>query len=407
MKAPTTLVVYLSASCLALAVVTTQGQSQPHPPPAEALAGFDNQTNGFVGQDQFVIARAAFEQRDGIGEGLGPVYNAQSCAECHQTPVTGAISQITELRAGHYDAPSDTFTDHPGGSLIHSRATDASIIEQLWPGYESRSFRTSLNTLGDGYVEAVDDNTFRSISQDQPPGMQGQIVMTTVLEARNGNRRRVGRFGWKDQHASLLSFSADAYLNEVGVTSPLAPTENTSNGRSITAYDPVPDPEDNGEDIELFAEFMRASKAPPRDLALAATRDAQDGEVAFDEIGCSTCHVKSMTTAPAGTSFAGGIFVVPAALGNKIFHPFGDFLLHDVGTGDGIVQNGDPETRNKVRTAPLWGLRTHNRFMHDGESLTVNAAILRHACEAADVIRRYRDLSDARKLQLLTFLASL
>ena len=407
MKAPSTVVVYLSASCLALAVVTTQGQSQPHTPPTEALAGFDNQTNGFVGQDQFEIARAAFEERDGIGQGLGPVYNAQSCAECHESPVTGAISQITELRAGHYDAASDTFTDHPGGSLIHSRAIDASIIEQLMPGYESRSFRTSLNTLGDGYVEAVDDNTFRSISQNQPPSMQGQIVMTTVLEARNGNRRRVGRFGWKSQHGSLLSFAADAYLNEVGITSPLAPTENTSNGRSIAAYDPMPDPEDNGEDIELFAQFMRASKAPPRDLVLAATNDAQDGEVAFDEIGCSTCHVKSLTTAPVGTSFAGGTFVVPEALGNKIFHPFGDYLLHDVGTGDGIVQNGDPETRNKVRTAPLWGLRTHNRFMHDGESLTVNAAILRHAGEAAEVVQRYRNLPDARKLQLLTFLASL
>ena len=182
MKAPSTLFVYLSASSLALAVVTMQGQSQPHDPPTEALTGFDNLTNGFITQGQFEVARAAFEERDTIGRGLGPVYNAQSCAECHQSPVTGAISQITELRAGHYDGASDTFTDHPGGSLIHSRATNAAIIEQLLPGYESRSFRTSLNTLGDGYVEAVDDNTFRSIAQHQPPGMQGEIVLVGVLE---------------------------------------------------------------------------------------------------------------------------------------------------------------------------------------------------------------------------------
>ena len=227
-------------------------------------------------QAQFDIARETFEERDGIGEGLGPVYNAQSCAECHQSPVTGAISQITELRAGHYDARSDTFTDHPGGSLIHSRATNAQLIEQLLPGYEVRSFRTSLNTLGDGYVEAIDDATLRAISQNQPPGMQGDIVFVPVLES-NG-RRRVGRFGWKNQQASLLSFSADAYLNEIGITSPLAATENTSNGRSIAAFDPVADPEDNGEDIALFAQFMRASKAPPRDAVLAASHDAQDGE---------------------------------------------------------------------------------------------------------------------------------
>jgi CxxC motif-containing protein (DUF1111 family) len=234
--------------------------------------------------------------------------------------------------------------------------------------------------------------------------MQGQIVLVSVLES-NG-RKRVGRFGWKDQHASLVSFSADAYLNEVGVTSPLAPRENTSNGRSIAAFDPMPDPEDDGEDVELFAQFMRATKAPPRDTVLAASRDAQEGADVFESIGCATCHVTSITTAPAGTSFAGGAFVVTQALGNKIIHPFGDFLLHDVGTGDGITQ-GEPSARNKVRTAPLWGLRTHNRFMHDGESLTVNAAILRHAGEAANVIRHYRDLPDFRKLQLLTFLASL
>jgi CxxC motif-containing protein (DUF1111 family) len=406
MKAPTTLVVYLSASCLALAVATTQGQQQFHSNgPTEALAGFDNLTNGFVTQAQFDIARETFEERESIAEGLGPMYNAQSCAECHQNPVTGATSQITELRAGHYDARSDAFTDHPGGSLIHSRATNASLMEQLMPGNETRSFRTSLNTLGDGYVEAIDDATLRAIAQNQPLGMQGDILLVPVLES-NG-RRRVGRFGWKDQQASLLSFAADAYLNEMGVTSPLAPTENTSNGRSIAAFDPAPDPEDSGEDLALFAQFMRASKAPPRDAVLAASHDAQDGEDVFDAIGCATCHVKSITTAPTGTSFAGGAFVVTAALGNKVIHPFGDFLMHDVGTGDGIVQNGGPESRNKVRTAPLWGLRTHNRFMHDGESLTVNAAILRHAGEAANVIRHYRDLPDIKKLQLLTFLASL
>ncbi len=121
--------------------------------------------------------------------------------------------------------------------MIHSRATNAQLIEQLMPGNESRSFRTSLNTLGDGYVEAIDDDTLRAIAQNQPLGMQGDIVLVPVLES-NG-RRRVGRFGWKNQQASLLSFSADAYLNEMGVTSPLAPTENTSNGRSIAAFDPV------------------------------------------------------------------------------------------------------------------------------------------------------------------------
>jgi len=102
-----------------------------------------------------------------------------------------------------------------------------------------------------------------------------------------------------------------------------------------------------------------------------------------------------------------GAFVVPPELGGKTIHPFGDFLLHNVGTGDGIVQNGGPSTRNKVRTAPLWGLRTRDRLMHDGESLTRNEAILRHAGEAGLVIFNYRNLSGADKSALITFLNSL
>ena len=98
---------------------------------------------------------------------------------------------------------------------------------------------------------------------------------------------------------------------------------------------------------------------------------------------------------------------MPAALGNKLIHPFGDFLLHDVGTGDGIVQNGGQSTRNKMRTAPLWGMRSRDRLMHDGETLTRNESILRHAGEAGGVINNYRNLSTTQKNQLITFLNSL
>ncbi|KAF0205994.1 MAG: thiol oxidoreductase-like protein, partial [bacterium] len=111
--------------------------------------------------------------------------------------------------------------------------------------------------------------------------------------------------------------------------------------------------------------------------------------------------------APAGTMINGGTFMVPPALGNKIIRPFSDFLLHDIGTGDGIVENGGMETRNKIRTVPLWGLRTRTLFMHDGLSLTVNDAILRHAGEAKTIIKKYRRLPDTQKQQLLTFLKSL
>src|SRR5437899_5949651 len=239
--------------------------------PAEAPTGFDNLTNGFTTQTQFDADKVVFEEREGIDEGLGPVFNAQSCVECHQNPVTGAISQITEVRAGHFDGVN--FIDHPGGSLINDRAIDASIQERVLGGNEVRTFRTSLNTLGDGFVEAIDSNTLVAIANGQPSGMRGQFIQVPVSEA--SNQVRGGRFGWKNQHASLVSFSADAYLNEMGITSPLQPVENTFDGVSVALppFKITPDPEDPvGFDVNAFTQFMRSTKVPPR-LATAKTPD--------------------------------------------------------------------------------------------------------------------------------------
>jgi CxxC motif-containing protein (DUF1111 family) len=376
-------------------------------PATEAPTGFDNQTNGMTDQATFEADEEIFDELEEVDEGLGPVFNARGCGECHANPVVGSISQISELRAGHFNG--SIFIDHPGDSLIHSRAIDVAIQEQILPGNEVRTFRMTTNTLGAGFIEAIDSNVLFAISQNQPFAsggrIRGQFIQVPVIEA-NGALRG-GRFGWKNQHASLVSFSADAYLNEMGITTPFLPNENTSNGNSVEDFDEVPDPEDDGEDVLIFARFMRATKAPPRDAALAATSAAQQGEQLFNQIGCAICHVPTFVTAPAGTVINGGEFVVPPALGNKIIHPFGDFLLHDVGTGDGIVQNGGQSTRNKIRTVPLWGLRARNRLMHDGLSLTVNDAILRHAGEATFVINNYRALSTTQRNRLLTFLRSL
>src|SRR6267142_2488904 len=378
-------------------------------PPTEALTGFDNGTNGLVDQPTHDADTLVFEERDSIAEGLGPVYNAQACAECHQSPVTGAITQVTELRAGHRDI-FGRFVEAAGGSLINDRAIHPSIQERVLGTETIRTFRTSLNTLGDGFVEAIDSNTLLAIANSQPGQsggrIAGQFIQVPVLEA--GGAVRGGRFGWKNQHASLLSFSADAYLNEMGITSRLAPDENSSLGRSVADFDEVADPEDaTKNDIDKFAGFMRASKAPPRDEVLAATPDARAGRQLFQQIGCAICHVSSITTVASGTAINQGMFIVPPALGSKVIHPYSDFLLHNVGTGDGIVQNGGPATANKLRTPPLWGVRTRPRLMHDGDSLTRNEAILRHAGEATFVINNYRNLTNAQKNQLIAFLNSL
>src|SRR5262249_21182358 len=152
-----------------------------------------------------------------------------------------------------------------GGSLIQSRATAQDIVERVAFEDDIRTFRISTNTLGAGYVECVANETLLAIRNAQPESMRGVALMVPVLEG-NGNSR-VGRFGWKAQHASLESFSADAYLNEMGVTSDLFPEENLSSGRFVgfgTPYDKVADPEDDGVDIKAFASFMRSTKAPAR-----------------------------------------------------------------------------------------------------------------------------------------------
>jgi CxxC motif-containing protein (DUF1111 family) len=332
------------------------------------------------------------------------------------------------------DNSAIAFSSQRSGSFrIWTMNTDGSNPSQLsvstgdHPSYSrdqgetTRTFRASPSVLGDGFVEATDDSTFMAIRAGQPSAMQGTAISVPLLEA--SGQTRLGRFGWKDSVASLLSFSAGAYLAEMGITSPLQPAESTSLGRSVTAFDIVPDVEDGGgpqgfgEDVEAFARFMRSTKAPPRDRALVPDDATDPGSALFDSLSCSVCHVRSITTAPAGSIFNGGFFV-PTALGNKVFHPFGDFLLHDIGTGDGIVETNGEVTRNKIRTAPLWGLRTRDKFMHDGgsssapsnsgaQSFALNEAILRHAGQATLSRTAYQALTPRQKAQLIRFLKSL
>jgi CxxC motif-containing protein (DUF1111 family) len=376
----------------------------------EAPQGFDNKTNGFTTQTVFDENRDVFEEFELIADGLGPVYNTQSCRECHQNPVTGAGSQISELRAGHFNGTS--FVDQQGGSLINDRAIDARIQERVLGGNEVRTFRLTISLMGDGFVEAIDSNTLAAIAAAQPAAQRGTLIQVPVGEANNA--LRAGRFGWKHQQASLLSFAADAYVNEMGITSTLQPRENTSNGNSVAAFDTVADPEDDtdaahpfGIDIAAFTDFMRGLKAPPRDTALAATASAQNGRNVFIAIGCGVCHRETITTAPAGTVINQGAFTVPTALGDKNIHPFSDFLLHDIGTGDGIVQNGGQGTRNQVHTAALWGMRARGRLMHDGLSVTRGDAIQRHNNQAATAKNNFNARSATDQNDLINFLNSL
>jgi CxxC motif-containing protein (DUF1111 family) len=411
----------------------------------EAPAGFDNKSNGAVDDSTHQADKATFEEVEELADGLGPLYNAQSCRECHQSPVSGAASQVTELRVGH-EGPDGRFRNPEipiahgaavisGRSLVNDRAIcpngafPTEEIQERVPDTESiRTFRLSLNLLGDGFVEAVGDQTLIDGARQQCKSSKGkvcgQVLYVPIVEAPG--QGGVGRFGWKDQHASLLSFAADAYLNEMGITNRLQPDEVTDLCNTVSEPNDTPGP-DSLSDIDHFARFIRATKAPPRDVQLATDAVAMRGSRLFAQIGCATCHVETMTTAPAGTKINGGTFTIPAALGSVAFHPYSDFLMHDVGTGDGILQatrehyghrvfemmteylsrQNFESTRNKIRTAPLWGVRMRPRLMHDGASLTLRDAIRRHRGEASDVVEWFGRLGPDDQEAVIDFLESL
>jgi CxxC motif-containing protein (DUF1111 family) len=352
----------------------------------------------------FDAAAEEFTGPETPADGLGPVFNMAGCAECHFTPFKGGSSHITEKRAGFYDGRLDLFTEHSGGSLIQDRALDPSIQETVTDrNINVLAARASISTLGDGFVEAISNSTLEEVAQSQPAEQRGLLIKVAVFE--KPGQTRYGRFGWKNQQASLLSFSADAYVNEMGITSPLQPDEPTSNGTVVKGghFDgALTDPNDDGVDVALFALFMRSLQAPKK-----STQIGNSGNALFNSIGCGTCHTNSLVTAPPGTIINGGALKVANALGNKKIFPFSDYLMHDIGTGDGIVQNGGKASRNMIRTAPLWGLRSRGRLMHDGGSLSINSAIQRHGNQADRARDNFNALSSFNRSKLLDFLNSL
>jgi CxxC motif-containing protein (DUF1111 family) len=215
-----------------------------------------------------------------------------------------------------------------------------------------------------------------------------------VVDADTG-QTLVGRFGWKSQVARLHTFAGDAYLNEMGITSPSFPDENCPQGKCnvLDKCNPVPALNDDGDDVDAFADFMQLL-APPEPTT--PTPFPTLGQQLFQTAGCASCHVPTLTTGPNPI----------AALSNKPLHPYSDFLLHDMGTlGDGITQNN--ATGRLMRTAPLWGVRFQQTLLHDGRATTVRAAILAHEGQGAAARTAFQALNAAQQQALLSFIATL
>jgi CxxC motif-containing protein (DUF1111 family) len=435
----------MTRAVLLLPFLALAGLARPPAPtaddePTEAPASFQMVTNGLTSQADFLANLDNFNEdatpEPGDEQGLGPTYNGTSCRQCHLNPTPGGGLSRFEMRAGRLDPLTGAFVTPRGGTLVRQLATDPAAQQRVPEGFFVTK-RRSTSLFGLGYVEFIRDADLLANVAAQDPAVRGTLVVQVVTltpppppgKARlvrddNVGRprpaadvppQRIGRFGWKCQHGSLLDFAADAEINEKGVTSPIQPTEALAvNGDRLDEFDRVADPEDAGttefpfgHDVTAYTRFTRSLQAPPRNRAIKDTPDARDGEATFKTIGCAACHTPTWTTAPVG-SFPAGSQATPAALGNKIIHPYSDFALHDISSGDTeVVQNGPPETRKMLRTAPLWGVRLVPEMGHDGRWPTFEDAIQGHGGQADGSRRLYNTLPAESKRKLKVFLASL
>jgi CxxC motif-containing protein (DUF1111 family) len=321
--------------------------------------------------------------------GLGPLFNHQSCVGCHAVPGVGGVGPEglgTATRVGRLTgAAFDPLADR-GGPVARARSvSELGVRCDLAPGIPSRANVTSVRNApalhGTGLIDTIADETIAASAIPRGDGVHGRVHLVRDADGRS----RIGRFGWKADTVTLRQFVADAFRNELGITSPLAPTDLVP--ASGPGRGPCPGEggglEDDGATIEAVTAFV-ASLRPP-----VARAGSPRGGALFATTGCVACHTPSLAS-PGG----------PVAL-------YSDLLLHDLGPDldDKIVQ-GQASGRD-WRTTPLWGLGARPRLLHDGRARTIAEAVLTHGGEAAAARERFTRLPAGDREELLAFLAGL
>ena len=414
---------------------------------------------------------------------LGPLFNNTNCAACHSNPARGGGGlDLVEQRLSTGGPPIREFAvDHMlfGGALAQGELGRIFQFGQIAPplGAEigipdntpsvcqqieyARGFspelpiciadspndtglsgkptcvahREALPLFGDGLVEATADSTFQAIAASQPHSIRGIVRMVADIENFDGlasevsatakaalSVPHVGRFGWKDDFASLLGFAGDAYFNEIGITNDLNSQPNTTCAMGVQQWDvtlqTADDPEDSVDssgraDLDRFTDFMRGLQPPP---SATQNASAQSGEQLFRQLNCTGCHVESITTSANPASFLpptiNGTPIshnVNSSLASVTYHPYGDFLLHDMGSlGDGV--NDDPaipHDERLMRTMPLWGIRARQRFLHDGRATDLSTAIELHDGQGKAAAESFKELDAQDQQNLVDFLNTL
>lgn len=341
-----------------------------------------------------------FTEVESAADGLGPAFNGTSCAACHSVPAIGGTSTITEVRAGYRDEHGK-FHELEGGSLFHLFSVPPHTCQPKIPAEANViARRAPIPLFGAGLVEAIADETIAAAEDPDDRDGDGISGRASRINDIATGQPRIGRFGWKAQHATLLAFAGDAYRNEMGITNDLFREEDA---RGFTAeqlklcsvtrgQEDLRDRRTGLRGIDNFANFMRflapVAGSPADSLARA-------GQALFTSIGCAACHTPILMTAANRNP----------VFDRKAVALYSDLLLHDIGTGDGIEQAS--AGANEIRTPALWGLRLRRPLLHDGSAATPAEAILRHSVEADSVIKAFRALPESGRNAVLEFLRTL
>jgi CxxC motif-containing protein (DUF1111 family) len=395
----------IAAACCVFAAGACDRLATQAPPDGDV---FDGPVDGLTTEELAAFARGdgEFERRFAPNTGLGPVFNNASCASCHSGDGRGFLDNALQ-RIG---SESDDFLRAVGGPQIQDKAIPGAEPEIVPPG-AAVSTRLPPPVFGVGLIEAIPEAAILALADPDDAdgdGISGRPNWVTSAgwvphaEPGGGPGARLGRFGRKAQTSSLLQQVAEAYLQDVGITSEFLPAENRNPLSSVPveAVDRVPDPEVPASTVLAVTHYIRAL-APP--VAGIETDERREGRAIFEQVGCSRCHTPTFTTGPS---------ILPA-LSNRTIDIYSDLLLHDM--GDELADNrpDGSATGREWRTAPLWGLRLMRQFLngqtlllHDGRASSVEQAVLLHGGEAQATRDAFTALTPAQKRALLDFVES-
>jgi CxxC motif-containing protein (DUF1111 family) len=364
---------------------------------------FDAPVPGLTAAEMATFARgdAEFGRPFAPATGLGPLFNDISCVACHSGDGRGGPANILS-RFG-------TAGDGQGGPQLQDRAISGAVAERL-PDGVAVSRRLPPPVFGVGLIEAIPEATIvaradpNDTNGDGISGRANRVTPASYVPAAEpgGGGQQAGRFGRKAQVTSLVEQVVGAYHQDMGITSPFIPTENTNPQVNATtsSADVVPDPEVPTATVMAVVNYLRML-APPAPGADTPARVR--GRELFSTVGCAACHVPELQTGRSAIN----------ALSNRTVALYSDLLLHDM--GDGLADNrpdGQADGR-EWKTTPLWGLRIAREFldgalylMHDGSARTVEEAIEQHGGEGTQSRTRFRALSAEDRAALLDFVSS-